>query len=562
MSSQAVPSHQTRTWTLTGWSNSSETKRTGFVIAVSIFAMLPVLIFGVPQNRDLSNHFRFILPFYDAITSGNFYASWLAESNAGFGDPSFRFYPPGLYYVLYIFRFATGEWYVATLLTFTVVAVAGGLGIYFWARSIMPASHAMWASLIYALAPYHLNQLYQSVLLAEWAGASILPFVFGFAERVCAHGRRRDVAGLAGCYALLVFTHVPLTVIGSLALVFYALIRMRPQRRLRTLLQFAGAAVLGLSASAIFWVTTLAELRWIGMNEIHHEAGVDYRYNFLLSTFSPDYINVWWMNILALMTLLLCAPVVLLLRRNAITERKQLRVVVLFTLFTVFMTVPLSKPIWNVLRPLQETQFPWRWLSLVSMGVAVVTAGALPLLAQSDKSTDRIKRLLIVGAMSMSVVFCVSHVVREARFLPARAFENTLVEVRGSQSISYWLPIGANPAAAPMTVEVEATDDTGNRAVSVQSWTPESRRFSVAAGNPTEARVRTFYYPHWTARSGGQRQNTRADKDGVLLVSLPAEAVTVDLVFEEPRRTHVSAAVSLAGVLFIGMLAVPLRRKL
>jgi hypothetical protein len=96
----------------------------------------------------------------------------------------------------------------------------------------------------------------------------------------------------------------------------------------------------------------------------------------------------------------------------------------------------------------------------------------------------------------------------------------------------------------------------------VQSWTPESRRFSVAAGNPTEARVRTFYYPHWTARSGGQRLNTRADKDGVLLVSLPAEAVTVDLVFEEPRRTHVSAAVSLAGVLFIGMLAVPLRRKL
>jgi membrane protease YdiL (CAAX protease family) len=285
---------------------------------------------------------------------------------------------------------------------------------------------------------------------------------------------------------------------------------------------------------------------------------VDYRYNFLLSTFSPEYINVWWMNILALMTLLLSAPVVLLLRRSAVNERRQLRVVVLFTLFTIFMTVPLSKPIWNALRPLQETQFPWRWLSLVSMGIAILTAGALPLLFQSDKNTDRIKRLLIMGAMSVGVVFCLSHVIREAKFLSPRAFANTLAEVRGSQSINYWLPIGANPAAAPMAVEVEAT----NRAVSVQSWTPESRRFSVAAGSPTEARVRTFYYPHWTARSGEQRLNTQGDKDGVLLVSLPAEAVTVDLVFEEPRRTHVSSAVSLAGVLFIGMLAVPLRRKL
>lgn len=558
MSSLVAPSHQTRTWTIARWSSSSETKRTGFVVAVSVLAMLPVLVFGIPVNRDLSNHFRFILPFYDAITSGNFYASWLAESNAGYGDPSFRFYPPGLYYPLALFRFVTGDWYVATLLTFTVVAVAGGLGIYFWARSIMPASQAMWASLIYAFAPYHLNQLYQSVLLAEWAGAAILPFVFGFAERVCANGRRRDVAGLAGCYALLVFTHLPLAVIGSLALVVYALIRMQPQRRIRTLLQFAVAALLGLCASAIFWVTTLAELSWIGMNEVHHEAGVDYRYNFLLSTFSPEYINVWWMNILALMTLLLSAPVVLLLRRSAVNERRQLRVVVLFTLFTIFMTVPLSKPIWNALRPLQETQFPWRWLSLVSMGIAILTAGALPLLFQSDKNTDRIKRLLIMGAMSVGVVFCLSHVIREAKFLSPRAFANTLAEVRGSQSINYWLPIGANPAAAPMAVEVEAT----NRAVSVQSWTPESRRFSVAAGSPTEARVRTFYYPHWTARSGEQRLNTQADKDGVLLVSLPAEAVTVDLVFEEPRRTHVSSAVSLAGVLFIGMLAVPLRRKL
>ncbi len=555
MSSQAVPSHQTKSWPLTG---SSEAKRTGIVVAVAILAMLPVLVFGVPSNRDLSNHFRFILPFYDAIASGNFYASWLAESNAGYGDPSFRFYPPGLYYVLYLFRFATGDWYISTLLTFTVVSIAGSLGMYFWARSIMPASHSMWAGVLYAVAPYHLNQLYQSVLLAEWAGASVLPFVFGFAERVCANGRRRDVAGLAACYALLVFTHLPLTVIGSLALLVYALIRMRPQRRVRTLLQFAGAAALGLAASAIFWVTMIAELRLIGMNVVHHEAGVDYRHNFVLSTLSPDNLNVWWMNIILLMTLLLSAPVVLLLRRDAVNERRRLRPVALFTLFTVFMTVPVSRPIWNLLKPLQETQFPWRWLSLVSMGIAVVTAGALPLLFQSDKTTDRIKRLLIAGAMTIAVVFSLSHVIREAQYLPARAFENTLAEVRGSASISYWLPLGARPTAKPMAVAVDAND----RAVTVQTWTPESRRFSVAAGNATEARVRTFYYPHWTARSGHQRLNIRPDKEGVLLVSLPAEAVTVDLVFEEPRRTHVSSAVSFAGLLFIGVLAVPLRRKL
>src|SRR5687768_17944468 len=114
--------------------------------------MVPAFVFGIPSNRDLSNHFRFALPFYDAIAGGNFYPGWLAESNAGYGDPSFRFYPPGLYYLLALFRFVTGDWYVSTLLTFSVVSVAGGLGLYLWARVILPSSQAMWVGLIYALA--------------------------------------------------------------------------------------------------------------------------------------------------------------------------------------------------------------------------------------------------------------------------------------------------------------------------------------------------------------------------------------------------------------------------
>src|ERR1044072_2190825 len=234
MSSRVLQTDETKTWSIGA---SPEAKRAAFVIAVSLLALVPVLLFGVPSNRDLSDHFRFALPFYDASANGNFYPGRLAESNGGYGDPSFRFYPPALYYLLSAFRFLTGEWYVATLLTVVFVAVAGGLGIYFWARTLLPSSQAMWVGLFYALAPYHLNQLYQATMLAEWAGGAVLPFVFPLLERVCAHGRRRDVAGLAGCYALLVLTHLPLTVIGSLALVVYALVRVEAARRVRTLVQ-------------------------------------------------------------------------------------------------------------------------------------------------------------------------------------------------------------------------------------------------------------------------------------------------------------------------------------
>ncbi|HEY8410079.1 MAG TPA: 6-pyruvoyl-tetrahydropterin synthase-related protein [Pyrinomonadaceae bacterium] len=552
MSSRVLQSHEAKTWSIAA---SPAAKRTAFVVAISVLAVVPVLIFGVPSNRDLSNHFRFALPFYDAIAGGNFYPGWLAESNGGYGDPSFRFYPPALYYLLSLFRFATGEWYFATLLTFSLISVAAGLGIYFWARSVLTSSQAMWVGLIYALAPYHLNQLYQGTMLAEWAGSAVLPFVFGFLERVCANGKRRDIAGFAFCYALLVLTHLPLTVIGSMALVVYAVVRIESRRRLQTLGKLVAAAALGLCASSIYWVTMVSEMRWIGINSIDRDASVDYRLNFILSTLSPDNLNVWWMNILLLLTLLLAAPIPFLLRRGVWRDRRELRPVATVTAFAVFMTLPLSRPIWDLVAPLQQTQFPWRWLAIVSLGITILTTAALTQI----KDCGRVKRLVVLGAMCISIAFSLSHIVREAEFLSPRRFEVTLTEVRGTPSVNYWFPIWAASNPKPMNAAIDAA----GRAVSVASWTPEFRKFSVAAGDATEARVKTFYYPHWTAQSGEQVLQTRPDKDGALLISVPHDAVSVDLVFKEPRRSRVSAAASLAGFIFIGALAMPLpwRRK-
>jgi len=524
-----------------------------FAVVVSFVVIVPAILRGIPSNLDLTNHFRFALPFYDAIVAGDPYPGWLAESNGGYGDPSFRFYPPALYYALAAARFVIGNWYDATLVVFVLISIAGGLGMYFWSRSILPSSGASWAAFFYALAPYHLNQLYQATLLAEWAGSAVLPFVFGFVDRVCERGRRRDVAGLAATYGLLLFTHLPLGVIGSMALLVYSLVKVR---ELRKLAKLAVGGALGLSVSAIYWVTMVSEVGWIGVNNLQRDPSVDYRVNFLLSTFSPDNLNVWWMNIMALMTLMLFAPALLLLRgskRTTVGAALRGHPVVVLTLFALFMALPLSRPIWMLLKPLQETQFPWRWMVLISMGGSILAAAGLPLLSNGIRA----KRMLVLGAMAIAVAFTLSHVVREAQYFPPQKFETMVTDVRGSSCVNYWYPIWARSDARKMTTEVEAN----GRTVTVSSWRPEHRRFSVAAGPATEARVRTFYYPHWTATSEASVLATRPDKDGALLISLPQNATTVDLDFREPRKTKISTMSSLSGLMIIGMLAFPFNRR-
>src|SRR5712691_329653 len=100
------------------------------VVIVGVAALLPIMIFGIPNGADLPNHLRFALPFYEALQSGHFHPGWLAESNYGLGDLRFMLYPPGLYYLLSASRMLTGEWYSASIVTFVFLSVVGGLGAY------------------------------------------------------------------------------------------------------------------------------------------------------------------------------------------------------------------------------------------------------------------------------------------------------------------------------------------------------------------------------------------------------------------------------------------------
>jgi len=130
--------------------------------------------------------------------------------------------------------------------------------------------------------------------------------------------------------------------------------------------------------------------------------------------------------------------------------------------------------------------------------------------------------------------------------------------VGGITSIGPWFPKWLGDRFLVIPQQVLA----GDRAVTVTAWDTEHRAFQVAAGTATEARVHTFYYPLWSASAAGNSLPVRADQDGTLMIALPAESVSVDLSFHEPRRSKISGIASiLAAVLIVLLAAVPNRRK-
>lgn len=527
--------------------------------------VLPAIIFGIPNNNDLANHYHFAIPFYEALRQGHLYPGWLATPNLGYGDVVVRFYPPALYYLLAGGRFLTGNWYAGSLLVITCLSALGSFGAYVWARSYLPPTVAIWAGVFYALMPYHLAEFYQASQLAEFAAGAALLFSLAFTKRVCDEGRWRDVAGLAAAYAALVLSHLPLAVFGSLTLLLYALMARSSPVTGRKLFKLTAAAVLGLGASAFYWVTMISEMKWIVADGVNPDPLLNYRQNFVFSSFSPSkQETIWWMGLLALATIGMCIPSFgAFVKAGWPARRRNWVALTSLLIFSFIMSTAISRPIWAIVPYLEKTQHPFRWLAVVSAIAPILIAASVPFWSAQLRQHRREIALTMTGVVLIAVTFSVSQTVRGATYLSRSNFERMLAPLRESPGIVQWLPVWASASAQhkpsyekcippATTAKIEAA----GRTIHITEWSDTKRTFEVEAGVPVDAHIATFYYPHWRTIVNGEVRTAQPAADGAIAVSLPSSATTVTIEFREPARSRFSAALAIISWTLITSLSI------
>ena len=516
-----------------------------------LVALIPAIISGIPAGHDLPSHLRFAIPFCNAIQAGTFHPGWLADANGGFGDPAIRFYPPGLYYLLAATRVLTRSWYSGILLGFVLLSVLGAIGVYFWARCFLPPNIAVVAGVLYAFVPYRINEFYGASLLAEYAAASVLPFSFAFALRVCRGPHIRDVAGLAISFALLVLSNLPVAIIGSLSLLFYALFSIEKKTFWRSVVTLALAIAVGLAASAFYWTTMIAELSWLKNTTITPNPDMtsylDYRRNFVFSPFTLGNTNSWLAIMLTLATLAMAfTPLAVLFSPYRKKLSRGVKCVFALFAFSLFMATDLSRPLWFIIPKLNELQFPWRWLVVSSAAVPLLTAASFPFWKEQMRGKFRWLAIIALGATLGSLAYSFARI-RDANYLPRFEFGSASNSVQTQNTHDHWLPVWVNERPPPIPNKVEAKE----RVIVINSWEPEVRTFWIGPGPAQEIRARTFYYPHWVAKAAGVTLPTRPDYYGTLLISASAEPTSVSLQFQEPSRARIAIVVSMSAWLLV-----------
>ncbi len=521
--------------------------------------VLPIAYFGIPDSTDLPQHFKFAQIFYDSLNSGNYFPGWAGNENFGYGDIGIRFYPPLEYYLLAFVRIIVGNWYDAAWITFAFWMVVGSLGIYYWARCWFSVKQSALAACLYLFIPFHLNHLYVSFNnYSEFAATAVLGFCFAFLTGIFRRERASDVLGLIISFALLILLHLPTTIIGSISLFVYATTLIRKEIFLRALIKCVAAIGLAMAASAFYWIVIITEINWLNHATDRFSSGhFDFEKAFFPFSYYSDNFpeTVKIADATIILTIAFFGTILFyrFYKRANQTEyepKKEIfKTVLPLGLFTFFMVTPFSRPLWQILVPLQKVQFPSRWMNIVALCLAIITTAGIHYLIKGEFLKQRIWIYVCLIFSVTILLFDFIYILHPTSFAPysREKFESRIQALPESESFVCWWTIWAQNSAFSIKDKVLAE----NRAAEIKTWEAEKREFIVSEGQPTKVRVATFYYPHWRANVNGIPAEVEKDENGVMLIPLPAKKSTVELVFQEPPIIKIASIISVASWLFL-----------
>ena len=338
---------------------------------VTVAVGLPMLFGRVLSGQDIVIYLINAQQLAANLRTGAIFPAWAGGFNAGFGAPTFLFFPP-------LTSFANA---VPALLGIPVIAgvcglaflahLASGLAMFWWVRSLGFQSAALPASVVYMVAPYRLFDIYRRTALAEhWA--FIWPPLILWVAGSRRLRTREQVPLLALLVAALLLTHLPSAILMGIGLVAWFCLSSEIRSRRFGIL--AGATLGFLLAGFALIPQALAPFFLDTDRFFSPVAG---RFRPSANTLFASGFRAWDFNLEVSVVLLATFALVVVAFWLLAPETKAkfgTRAILVGAIFCALAATPLAGPVWEALPVLSRLQFPWRVAGQLTLIAAVVTA--------------------------------------------------------------------------------------------------------------------------------------------------------------------------------------------
>ena len=529
------------------------------LLLFSLFAIAPLFQPGYFWGaHDARHSVYFLFEFDRSIQDGIWYPRWSPDFAFGYGYPFFNIYGPLAFYLGEAFHLLGLDFVSAVKAVFAFSFVFSGVTMFLLVRRFMGSRAGLLAGLVYIYIPYHIVDVYVRASLAESLALAFLPLNLWLFYETVAAPRLAVVLGAGLSYAGLMLTHNGLALLFSpllaIYLIFLVLSRALAGRKrglswskrlpglvrglVRSSLPPILGLLLGLGLSAIFWLPMALEFKYVRLDQwMGGYYGYRDHFVYFFQLFSP----FWGYGLSepgpedGLPFQLGAIPVVfgfLSLVASRRVERGELRRLLIFfqatTVVIIFLMLPASMPLWEVLRLVTFAQFPWRLLTLAIVALSFL-AGSI--LVEADSSSPGLSPLAVVALGTLVILgsypYLMPQIVEPAEgpvsLQGLMEFQRSAGEMTGSTTWVHEIPIWSPLAQymvdedKPITTKVDYPALPRREEgiiVGTKEYGTTFEKVIFRARKEGRIIFNTFYYPGWHAY-------LLAGEEGPILRELP-----------------------------------------
>lgn len=325
--------------------------------------------------------FARIIEFTYSIQTLHIPPVYAPHFNFGIGYPIFLFYAPFAYWVSAgLYLLGTGV-VNSVKLSMLFALIVGSWGMYAWLARRYAKPAAFVGALLFVSSPWYASEIFVRGNLATVWFLALAPWSLW---ALTAFRQRKIVASLLIAATLL--THNALSIIWVFILSAYGTLGYARHRTKRMKL-----LVFSVIVSGIFWVPALLQLGQTHATEIAK-----------LTNFKDHFLcieQIWttstWgfggstqgcvedgMSFMLGKFQILLAVLGITLGPFIIKRRRPLLLEGLIAVWAIFLTLADAQPFWEIAKPLQVVQFPWRFLSIALIFISALGAAGIQILIE------------------------------------------------------------------------------------------------------------------------------------------------------------------------------------
>ncbi|HET6400553.1 MAG TPA: hypothetical protein VFH95_04060 [Candidatus Kapabacteria bacterium] len=561
---------------LPAWQEFSRLQRAA--VFLLLLAGLVEIIAGIAlpfAGYDTYNHIYWIGEWHTLWTAGIFYPRWLPDSFAGFGAPTFYFYPPFTYILssaLYAVMPGMTPESIGKILTLLALALSG-LTMWLYLRWRNPeyrgsqtnvharpesqtnvrATPALGA-LLYMFAPYRFFDYSTRGALSEHVSLIFVPLLFlGIDHIIERRTPRNTVRGfvlLLFSIALLIITNLPTAVVAVLGIMIYALAQSGNARKQAVM--WSGAGILSAGLLCAFYL--LPAYLFSGDAQIGRLwTPVPMAWSSpLTAIFTGENITI---DVYSLLMFLGAA----ILFAACFRIRTRNRGIFAILLAVLVLQLPIvSYYLFSFVPPFTVAQLPYRFAVLVLIAAALIWQKEL-----RNKKGAIVS--LLVAAWSLAVVgliafqFAKVHIHPNDRLPIGDAPEYSThwerpptFQKHGQQA---YLDFAAT-LATPFANNVQSVLLPGGIQPNMAKRENYSDTVDFTSNDSGQAILRRSYWPTWKASIDGIPTTTAPDSLGRLTVPVPKGQHRLIVWLETPTAAKIGMWISIGSLVVLGMIGI------